>query len=188
LSQRNENWQVLSRRSVLDCRVFTVNELHSLSPEGREGNFFVMEASDWGMVIPVQKNARGEDELVMVRQYRHGLGAVTIEFPGGVIEPGEDPGEAVLRELAEETGRKAGKLTKLGEVSPNPAIMSNRFHVFLAEELTDTGSQNLDPDEELKVQIISKSELLSQYGVSPYDHALLLVAVSFWLKERPRKH
>jgi 8-oxo-dGTP pyrophosphatase MutT (NUDIX family) len=185
MAYQQEKWRVLDRKQMLDCRVFTVNQQRARSPEGREGDFYVLDSADWAMVIPVQKNAQGEEEIVMVRQYRHGLDDVTIEFPGGIVEPGEDPGKAVLRELEEETGRRAKKLTKLGEVSPNPAIMSNRFHVYLAEDLEDSGTQSLDPDEELRIQVISKAELLREYGLAPYNHALTLVSVAFWLKARP---
>ena len=68
----------------------------------------------------------------MVRQYRHGAGQLTLETPGGLIDPGETPAEAAARELLEETGYAADEIVSLGAVNPNPALFSNRLHGFLA--------------------------------------------------------
>ena len=80
----------------------------------------------------------------MVKQWRHAHNGLSIEFPGGVINKDEEPEIAANRELEEETGYKAGKLTYLGCANPNPALMRNRVHFFVAEDLQGNGEQNLD--------------------------------------------
>ena len=66
----------------------------------------------------------------MVRQYRHGANRITLETPGGLVDPGETPAEAAAREMLEETGYQAREIISLGGINPNPAIFSNRLHAF----------------------------------------------------------
>jgi 8-oxo-dGTP pyrophosphatase MutT (NUDIX family) len=106
---------------------------------------------------------------------------LSLEFPGGVFEPGENAEEAAGRELLEETGYKAGKIRKLGEFSPNPAIMSNRVHIFLAEDLVDTGRQGLDADEFVEIETVDVDAVCEGMGKPPYVHALMGTALAMYL-------
>jgi len=117
----------------------------------------------------------------MVWQWRHGYLDLSLEFPGGVFEPGENPEEAASRELLEETGCKAGKIRKLGEFSPNPAIMANKVHFFLAEGLVP-GTQHLDADEFVEVELVSAEEVINGMGKPPYVHALMGSALALYLQ------
>ena len=101
-------WNETERNEILKTPVFTVTERTSAGPGGRKGKYIVNEAPDWVIVIPVS----GENFL-MVKQWRHGEKALSIEFPGGVIDKGESPQEGAVRELREETGASAKKLTLL---------------------------------------------------------------------------
>ena len=92
------------------------------SARGARGEFLVLEAPDWVNVVAVTRSGDGEDCFLMVRQFRHGAQMITTEFPAGLIEPGEDPLAAARRELEEETGYRAGKMTLIGKVSPNPGL------------------------------------------------------------------
>ncbi|MDR2747499.1 MAG: NUDIX hydrolase, partial [Treponema sp.] len=127
----------------------------------------------------------GEREFVMVRQWRHGSRELSLEFPGGVIEKGEDVLAAARRELREETAYQAGKIRKLGEFRPNPALMSNTVHIFLAENLHHTGAQELDEDEYLEVSSVTPREVLRGMGKAPYVHALMGSALALYLREYP---
>ncbi|GHU09037.1 hypothetical protein FACS1894151_06030 [Spirochaetia bacterium] len=94
-------WKEESRKPVYTSRVFTVSERISRSPEGNTGTFTVLDTSDWAIVIPVLETPKGR-EFVMVRQWRHGSQELSLEFPGGVMEAGEN-GEMAARRLIEQS-------------------------------------------------------------------------------------
>lgn len=176
-----KKWRELSRREVLATPIFTVTERENLAPDGKRGRFTVLEAPEWATVVPLVEGPEGPSFL-MVRQYRHGSGEVSVEFPGGVVERGEEAAAAAARELLEETGCRAGRIEEAGKVSPNPAIMSNHFHVFLATELSTSGGQSLDEHEILDAFLVPVSEVEEKMGEPPYDHALMSTAL--FLAER----
>jgi 8-oxo-dGTP pyrophosphatase MutT (NUDIX family) len=116
----------------------------------------------------------------MVRQWRPGAGELSLEFPGGVFEKGEDGAAAAARELWEETAYRAGKIQKLGEMNPNPAIMANRVHFYLAGDLTDTGKGNLDADEFVAVEPVPEDRVFREMGKPPFIHALMASALTLY--------
>lgn len=180
-------WNEETRKKVFDCKVFSVMEAYCKAPhifaENKEGKIFsVIEAKDWAIVIPVVETDKGK-KFLMVWQWRHGSKCLSLEFPGGVFNPGENAEEAAARELQEETGYKAQKIKKLGEFSPNPAIMSNTVHFFLAEDLTDTGRQALDEDEFVEVELVDMEEVKKGMGRAPYVHALMGTALALYNRE-----
>lgn len=175
-TDKNLVWTEKEKIELLKTPVFTVTQRKSLGPNGIQGTFIVNEARDWGVVIPVY-----EDCFLMVKQWRHGEKSLSIEFPGGVIEQDEKPEDGVRRELLEETGAVAEKLTHLGTVNPNPALFANHFHIFLAEDLSFTGSQKLDKDEFLNFLKIPKTEVIKKMGSKEYPHALMASALGLYL-------
>ena len=180
------NWKEESRKTVYAAKVFSVNELTCRSPADELRTYTVLDTTDWAIVIPVLETGRGR-EFVMVRQWRHGARELSLEFPGGVFDKGEESYQAAARELREETGYTAGKMTKLGEFNPNPAIMSNQVHFFLAEELTSTGAQELDEDEFVNVETVAWEEVVHGMGKRPYIHALMGTALALYLPRIYRK-
>ncbi|WP_407426759.1 NUDIX hydrolase [Treponema sp.] len=170
--KKNLEWHETGKKELLKTPVMTVNQITSTAPDNTSGNYIVMEAPDWVIVIPEL-----EDSFLMVRQWRHGNKSLSIEFPGGVINSGEKPETAAKRELEEETGYKAGKLTYLGNVNPNPALMRNKVHFFAAENLINTGVQHLDEDEFVEYLKIPCQEVYEKSGSEEYPHALMMSAL-----------
>lgn len=117
--------------------------------------FYVSEYPDWVNVFGITK----EGNVVMVKQYRHGIEQTGIELPGGVAEEGETPEEAVRREMKEETGYEFETFEYLGKVSANPSTTNNFTHMFLAKDGEKVSEQNLDESEEVEVVFLSIDEV-----------------------------
>ena len=175
-------WTEGSPKELLKTVVCTVTSRHNVSSDGTEGDYIIMNAPDWVIVVPEK-----EDNFLMVKQWRHGEAGLSVEFPGGVIDAGEDPQTAAVRELEEETGYKAGKLSKLGSVNPNPALFNNHVHFFLAQDLTATGKQHLDEDEFINCMELSKKEVLDGMGTEQFPHAIMGTALSLYIKHNGGK-
>jgi ADP-ribose pyrophosphatase len=185
MEDKQLRWKEEKREQVFKCKVFSVWETFCKPPmqeNGKSHVFSVIEAKDWAIVVPVIEGAQG-NQFVMVRQWRHGARSLSLEFPGGVFEEGENPKDAAIRELREETGYIPQKIEKIGEFSPNPAIMSNRVHFFLAEELTNCGKQSLDEDEYVEVVLVNADEVIKGMGKEPYIHALMGSALALYNKK-----
>ncbi len=124
-----KKWKVIKSEPLSSNRVFSTRMDTSVSPiTGEEHKFFVIESPDWVNVVAVTDR----DEVLLIRQYRHGIGSETIEIPGGCVDPGETPLEAAKRELLEETGYVSDDWSCIGQVIPNPAIQTNTCYIFLA--------------------------------------------------------
>ncbi|MCR5611395.1 MAG: NUDIX domain-containing protein [Clostridiales bacterium] len=171
-------WKTLDERELLKTRVFTVLSRREAAG-GIEGDYIALDAPDCVVVIPEY-----EGNFVLVRQWRHGAGRLTLEFPGGVVDRGEDPRVAASRELREETGFTAGRLDYLGEYSPNPALFNSRFFCFLARDLKPAGSLELDPDELIRVELKKIGDVIADLGSPEESHAFMGAALAFYLRER----
>ncbi|MCX7026616.1 MAG: NUDIX hydrolase [Spirochaetes bacterium] len=177
-------WQETNSDEIADCRIFNLRHSVRKSCDGRKhGDFYLIGAPDWGGVIPVVDTAEGR-KFVMIRQYRHGTGRVSVEFPGGAVDPGEDPVRAVMRELLEETGYRAEMILPLGNLSPNPAFMTNTFHAFIAEGCFFDVEQKLDETEDIEVLLVPEREAIDLIGAEDYGHALMTATLFFYMRYR----
>ena len=184
MDEKKLMWREEERKKVFNCKVFSIWESYCKPPESPPGSnelttFSVIDATDWAIIVPVINTPQGS-KFVMVRQWRAGCQSLSLEFPGGVFESGENPQQAAARELQEETGYKPGKIEKIGEFCPNPAIMTNHVHFFLAENLTSIGTQNLDDDEYVEVALVDTDEVRRGMGQPPYIHALMGSALGLY--------
>ncbi len=118
-------------------------------------------------------------DIVLVRQWRHGSRAATLEIPGGQVDDGESPAEAAARELWEETGWRAGEVIELGVVNPNPALFANRCFTYLAPDVEELGVPLSSGTEETEVVLVTPDELEGLVAAGEIDHALVIAAL-FW--------
>jgi 8-oxo-dGTP pyrophosphatase MutT (NUDIX family) len=178
------HWQVLGVERLQDCKVFRVNRALVRSPHGGEAHFHTLEAAPWVNVVPLTR----DEQVVMVRQYRHGAQRVTLELPGGIVDPGEDPGAAAARELIEETGYRAASVRPLGSLNPNPALFDNRIHTYLAEDVERVAEIANGPLEETVVELVPVGEVPERVRRGEIDHALVVAALHWWslAQERAR--
>jgi len=168
---------MIGRQALHDCRVFDVSRASFEPPEGgTPREYYVLSAPDWINVIPITDDGN----VVMVRQYRFGIAAETLEIPGGMCDPGEPPAVAAARELAEETGHSAGELISLGWVHPNPPLQDNRCHTFLARALTTAASQGPDDDERIEVVEVPLERVPDLLVDGTITHALVLAAFQLY--------
>ena len=178
-------WIELSSKKLLDCRIFNVASSERQSAGGKRGTFFSVDAPDWAGVIPVVETPEGRC-FVMIKQFRHGTRHLSMEFPGGIVDDGEDPATAVARELLEETGYKAELIVPLGILSPNPAFMTNTFHAFVAEGCVLERPQCLDAHEEIEVLLVPEREAIDMIGAEDMGHALMTATLFFYARYRGR--
>ena len=172
-------WRERTRRHIYDARIFDLHEVERESADGRRGSFALITSPDWVQVIALTRDETGRKCFVMVRQFRQGAGLLTVELPGGLVDEDEDPETAARRELEEETGYTAEKLEKIGEVSPNPAIMDNRAYTYIAPDARRASNQNLDEHEILDAELIPVDELNPERHPEFFVHAIMVSAM-YW--------
>jgi len=166
-------WKIISSRPSRSFKIFSLRTDRALSPKtGKEYDFFILESSDWVNVIPITP----EKDVVLIKQYRHGVREVTLEIPGGMVEGKDDPEEAAKRELLEETGYVGREMIPLGWVHPNPAILNNRCYSFLAMNVYPAGEQDQDEKEDISLLIEPLHKIPSLIKEGSITHSLVLAA------------
>jgi len=134
----------------------------------------VLETSDWVNVVALT----AEKKILVVSQFRFGIRKTTVEIPAGLVEPGETPQEAAIRELMEETGYTTNDWTYLGWVEANPAFLNNRCHMWLANNVIKNHTPALDESEDVVVCDLFIEELHREIREGAMRNALTLLALS----------
>ncbi len=166
-------WRLGARLPGHDYRVFKTAFVEATNPRtGTPKRFSLIESVHWVNVIALTT----DDRVVLVRQYRAGSNSVCLEIPGGMIDGDEEPLAAGARELSEETGYTGGTLELIGDVSPNPAIQTNRLYTVLARGVVRTHELDLDDGEHLAVETATLPEVQAKIVSGEIDHALVVTA------------
>jgi ADP-ribose pyrophosphatase len=166
-------WRRLTSEIREDFRIFSLRVDRAVSPRtGIAHDFYVLESMDWVNVIPVTQ----QEEVVLIRQYRHGTRDVTLEIPGGLVEGNDSPEGAARRELLEETGYQERAMVPLGFVHPNPAFLDNRCYTFLARDVYAAAPQSQDEKEDIEVVLRPLSEIPRLIREGEITHSLVVAA------------
>lgn len=179
------DFQFLGEKDLFDARIFQLTEARCVSPLGKEAGFYRLKTPDWANVIAQTPNEGGEPCFVMVRQYRHGSQTLVWEFPGGMVNQGEDPAAAALRELEEETGYQAHHVELLGSCNPNPAFMTNQSHTFFTDQVTGGFTQTWDEHEFVEVGLVPVTQVLRSMGQGEFANGVMVMA-AYWYLLRQR--
>jgi 8-oxo-dGTP pyrophosphatase MutT (NUDIX family) len=167
------SWKVIASRRDASYRVFGIRTDKARSPRtGRDHHFHVLESPPWVNVIPLTE----QNDIVMIQQYRHGIQGVTLEIPGGLVEAGDSPESAAVRELREETGYEGDDVILLGKVHPNPAIQNNDCYTYLIRNAVPVGRQRQDDKEDIEVVLYPVSAIRQLIQERTITHSLVIVA------------
>ncbi len=179
-------WRVLEEEHLQHCKVFDVHKATMESPlTGEPHPFYRIESPPWVNIVALTE----AEELVLIRQFRHGSRVVTLEIPGGLVDPGETPEFAGGRELLEETGYRAGRLESLGSLNPNPALFANRVHMQVALDCVQEQEIQNTSTEHTMVELLPLAELPAVLREGGIDHALVVAALyafDLWRREQAR--
>ncbi len=175
-------WKILSSKHIYKNVRIDQCEL----PDGKRIEGFVLDfESDWVTVVAITP----DQDVIMERQYRHGIQQTTLEIPGGVMDAEDSsPLEAIRRELLEETGYTSDNFIQVGKVPPNPANQTNFIYYFLALDARKVAPQQLDPTENIEVVLKPLEEIIRMARNSELLHALQISALFFALSYLDRIH
>lgn len=169
-------WKVLSESDISPSKWFPLYRQTVRIHGGKIiDDYYISRLGDVAMVIPRMKNGL----IAMVRQYKHGVGDITIEFPAGRIDRDEQPLDAATREVREETGIQCGDLISLGNMFPSPTKDSARLHGFFSPNCEVLYEVGFDENEDIETVFFSETEIeemIRDGGINCSD------TVGLWLK------
>ncbi|HUO04393.1 MAG TPA: NUDIX hydrolase [Candidatus Binataceae bacterium] len=169
-------WKTLKTAAVYRTPIFDLHRRRSIHPHKGERDFFILDAPNWVNIVPLTK---GRD-VVMIRQWRHGIGGFTLEVPGGMVDPDDpSPAHAARREMIEETGFDSDAIIELGRVHPNPAFQGNICYSFLAENVREIAKPKWTATEETEVVLVPLAEIKRMIASRGIMHSLTIAAFSF---------
>lgn len=165
--KEQNHWEVVRSEQGPDLKLFRARFDHIRNPRNQAvERMVILEGADSVNVVPVTPDG----EIIFVRQYRVGIRQETLELPGGLVDPGENAGQAARRELAEETGYTATHWKALGTVASNPVFMDNYIHHWAALDVELTQAQQLDTGESIELERYPRSEVEQMLQTGSFLH------------------
>lgn len=178
-----EPWTIETSDELFDARIFKLRRNHSrLAKANRSADFYVLDSPDWVSVVPITP----DNQVLLVAQYRHGTGEVSLEIPAGMLEPGEEVLAAAQRELREETGYSAQSWRMLTQTDANPAFMTNRFTAVLAQPATLTDPTAWDEHEELEPVLVPLADIPTMLQTGQIRNTYTVLPLCWYLWEVAR--
>ncbi len=163
------NWKTLASTYINRHPYFTARQDRCERPDGVIVDpYFVVELPTSVCAVALTK----QNEVVLVRQYRHPVGKALHELPGGFIDAGEAPEKAIARELLEETGYRFDDYIYLGKIAANPGVLDNYTHLFLATGGEKITRQQLDANEDIEMILLPLEEVKRMLLNNEFDQAL----------------
>jgi ADP-ribose pyrophosphatase len=170
------NWKILSSKYLSNHIYFTAREDKCQRPDGQIVEpYFVVEMPPSVCAMAITEN----NEVVLVRQYRHAIAETILEIPGGFIDKDEDVEKAIARELLEETGYEFTKFDYLGKISANPGMLDNFTHLYLARGGKKIAAQQLDHNEDIELLTMPVEEFRTMLHKNEIVQSLHLACVFY---------
>lgn len=169
-----KSWETKSTRQLESYRIVSVRSAVRTNPRTQlDQEFYILDCPDWVNIIAITP----DQELIMVEQFRHGTESVDLEIPGGVMDPTDHSAvETGVRELREETGYEGRNARIIGEIAPNPAIMSNRCRTVLIEDCELKHATQFDSGEDIQTKLVPIEEIDQMVRSGTVHHSLVVVA------------
>ena len=173
-------WQTISSEYIYKETWFTARKDTCKRQDGKiVNNYYVFEFPEWVTALALTL----EGKIIFTKQYRHAIGEVCWELPGGCVDAADKDNEtAIRRELLEETGYEFDEVISLGKISANPSTDSNLMHMFIAKGGKKKQEQNLDANEEIEVIELSFDELFSLIDENKILQSMHLSTIHYALK------
>lgn len=175
------NWTVRSSQTLIEDKWIKVRADRCVDARGTVIEpYYVLDYPSWMTVFPVTSAG----SVVLVRQYRHGVGQVLLELPCGSFDAGEEDATVVARrELLEETGYTGSDFREIASVSPNAANHSNLSHIVIAQGVEKTNDQQLDISEDIEVVLMPIDQLSKELRRGSFLQAMHVAAIFYGLNE-----
>ncbi|MGJ1378665.1 NUDIX hydrolase [Sphingobacterium multivorum] len=164
-----EKWKLLSSAYICKEPWATLRRDTCELPDGRiNDHYYVLEYPDWVNMIGITE----QNELLVIKQYRHGAGIIALEIPAGTTEAGEDLKNAAVREMLEETGYQFDQIEEIAALYANPATSGNITYTYLMTGGKKVQEQALDEHEEIEVYRIPLEEAKRMLLDNKFNQAL----------------
>jgi len=170
-----KSWEVIKSEQGPNLVLFQARYDWVRNPRNEKSfKAVILEARDWVNIVALTP----EKKIVVVKQFRFGVSKTTVEIPAGIIEKGETPEQAAMRELEEETGYTSTNWQYLGWFEANSAFLNNVCHSLLALDVVKTQSIKLDEGEEISTDELSFDELNKTIEQGKMRNSLSVLALS----------